>query len=142
MHARTAASVAVALLVGVLVSAPVSAARAPLDPSPGAVRFGSVRVGQGTERRVALVNTTETEIIVYALSVGAGFGIGPQDCFGQPLAANERCSVRVAFAPVVPGDAWSALRVQYCFPTDPSCPGAVFGQERVLDVALSGRGRA
>lgn len=95
-----------------------------------------------SERRVRLLNTTEAEIIVYALSVDAGFRIGPHDCFTQSLGERNRCSVRVAFTPSIPGGVEGALRIQYCFTTDPSCPGAVFGQERVLDVPVSGHGRA
>jgi hypothetical protein len=130
--------VVVALSLG---SPYASAKPADVAVSPPALHFGSREVGDGALQRLLFRNTSEQHVVVYAVSVGAGFSIESLTCFDGPLAAGGRCEVVVGFSPTQVGKWPSTLRIQYCFPTDPLCPGAIFGQERFVDVALIGAAR-
>ena len=118
-----------------------SAKPADVATSPPALHFGSREVGDEAVQRLLFRNTSEQEVIVYALSVGAGFSIESLTCFEESLPVGGRCEVSVGFSPTQAGGWSSTLRIQYCFPTDPLCPGAVFGQERFVDVPLIGSAR-
>jgi hypothetical protein len=128
----------VALSLGSLYA---SATPADVAVSPPALHFGSREVGDGTFQRLLFRNTSEQQVVVYAVSVGAGFSIESLTCFDGSLPARGRCEVVVGFSPTQVGEWSSTARIQYCFPTDPLCPGAVFGQERFVDVALIGAAR-
>jgi hypothetical protein len=138
---RIGGVVSLVLVVSSVALPSVSAMPADAAGSPPALHFGSREVGDETFQRLLFRNMSEEQVFVYALSIGPGFSIESLTCFDGPLAPSERCEVFVGFLPTQIGHWSSTLRIQYCFSTDPLCPGAIFGQERSLDVPLIGTGR-
>ncbi|HET9062898.1 MAG TPA: hypothetical protein VFO62_06380 [Candidatus Binatia bacterium] len=131
-----------------LLSAPVlgtvksSVAGENLKAFPSKICFGRVSVGdESSARRIRLRNVSAETAIVYAVSLSPQFALGALDCFDGGLAPGQSCSVQVRGAPTARGTHVGTLRVQYCFPSDPVCPGAVFGEERFVDIPLRGRGK-
>lgn len=142
MARRLGVTLSFAIVVLLSVASPYASAKpADVAVSPLAIHFGSREVGDEAFQRLLFRNMSEQQVFVYALSLGAGFSIESLTCFDGPLAPNGRCEVIVGFTPTHVGQLVSTLRIQYCFPTDPLCPGAISGQERFLDVPLIGMGR-
>jgi hypothetical protein len=139
---RLGVPISVAIVMLLSVGSPhASARRADVAAVPASIHFGSRQVGDVASHRLLFRNMSEQQVVVYALSVGAGFSIESLTCFDESLSPGGRCEVIVSFLPAQVGKWSSTLRIQYCFPTDPLCPGAVLGQERFLEVPLSGTAR-
>jgi hypothetical protein len=134
---RPGVMVSLVLLVSLSIASPVASAK-PRDvvASPPTLHVGSREVGDDAVRGLVFRNTSEQDVIVYALSAGAGFSIESLTCFEGSLPTGGNCEVFVGFSPTLVGEWSSTQRIQYCFPTDPLCPGAILGQERFLDVPL------
>jgi hypothetical protein len=141
MLRRIGVMVSLVLVVSSVALPTVSAKPADVAASPPALHFGSRQVGDEVFQRLLFRNMSEQQVVVYAWSSGPGFSIESLTCFDGPLVPTGRCEVLVGFLPTHIGQWSSTLRIQYCFPTDPLCPGAIFGQERFLDVPLIGTGR-
>jgi hypothetical protein len=113
-----------------------------LRATPPHLQFGSIEVGSVSHsRHVRVRNLADETAIVFALSLSPGYQLGAHTCFDASLAPGESCEIDLTSAPTAAGVADGTLRVQFCFPSDPICPGAIFGQERLIDVPLRSRGR-
>jgi hypothetical protein len=136
-------SAVVALVVSTFAS-PAGARFAPGEVSvrPTFVAFGAVPVGTDAPTEIIRVgNRTDQDVFVYAIGVSAGFSIEAVGCFAGPVPPGGSCPIELGAHPTRTGRINGEVRVQYCFPSDPLCPGALFGQIRLIDTPMRVTGR-
>ena len=101
------------------------------------VGFGAVPVGTDAPLEAVRVgNRTDEVVYVYAVNISAGFSIEGVGCFDGPLLPGESCSIDLGAQPSRLGRIGGHLAIQYCFISDPLCPGAEPGSVRALEVRL------
>ncbi|MHA2610362.1 MAG: choice-of-anchor D domain-containing protein [bacterium JZ-2024 1] len=110
---------------------------ASIEASPNPMDFGLVRVGISVEQMEVVANRGESPLQIFdVLLSGEGFALVEEGCKGRTLQMNETCTMKVQFAPALPGAYSGEIAIQSSDPNRNPLIVALFGTAGDAEISV------